>query len=104
MDDGSRWRRRSRRTSSIYWHGSAAGRDGTIRYTEVDGDKPMEKVLSRIAPYCYALMRIVVGVLFSFHGAQKLFGLFGGRQVPLISQMGLAGVIEFVAGLMIAAG
>ena len=26
----------------------------------------------------YALMRIVFGLLFAFHGAQKLFGLFGG--------------------------
>src|SRR4051794_14561266 len=64
----------------------------------------MERVLGRIAPYCYALMRIVMGLLFACHGAQKLFGLFGARAFPLTSQMGLAGIIELVCGLMIAAG
>ncbi len=47
---------------------------------------------------------MVTGVLFAAHGAQKLLGMFGGQQVPLTSQFGLAGVIELVGGLMIAAG
>jgi putative oxidoreductase len=64
----------------------------------------MERLLGRFSPQSYALMRIVVGVLFAFHGAQKLFGLFGGHQMPLVSQLGLAGVIEFVGGLLIAIG
>ena len=64
----------------------------------------MERVLGRFAPQFYALLRIVAGLLFACHGAQKLFGAFGGQQVPLAGQMGLAGVIEFVGGLMIAAG
>lgn len=38
------------------------------------------------------------------HGAQKLFGVLGGTQVELFSQMGLAGVIEFVGGILIAVG
>ena len=64
----------------------------------------MEKVLSPYRPYLYALLRIVAGLLFAQHGAQKLFGVLGGRAAELMSQMGLAGVIEFVGGLMIALG
>ena len=64
----------------------------------------MQRVLGRFEPYFYAALRIVAGVLFALHGAQKLFGVLGGKQMPLMSQMGLAGVIEFVGGLMIAAG
>lgn len=64
----------------------------------------MERVLGRFSPQFYALMRIVVGLLFACHGAQKLFGIFGGRHMPLMSQFGLAGVIEFGGGLLIAIG
>jgi putative oxidoreductase len=64
----------------------------------------MERILGRFAPQCYALMRIVVGLLFACHGAQKLFGVLGGQQVPYASQFGLAGVIELVGGVMIAVG
>jgi putative oxidoreductase len=64
----------------------------------------MERVLGRFGPQLYALMRIVVGLLFACHGAQKLFGVLGGHQVVLASKFGLAGVIEFVGGLMITVG
>ena len=64
----------------------------------------MERVLGRFAPQLYALMRIMVGLLFACHGAQKLFGVLGGQQVVLASQFGAAGVIEFVGGLLIAIG
>jgi putative oxidoreductase len=49
-------------------------------------------------------MRIVAGLAFAEHGAQKLFAVFGGTAQPLLSQFGLAGVIEFFGGLMIAVG
>jgi len=53
----------------------------------------------------YAFLRIVAGALFSLHGFQKLFGLFGmDAPVPVLSQFGLAGVIEAVGGLSIALG
>jgi putative oxidoreductase len=64
----------------------------------------LERILGRFAPHIYALLRIVSGVLFAGHGAQKLLGLFGGQQVEIMSQRGLAGVIELVGGLLIAAG
>ncbi|HEY8550268.1 MAG TPA: DoxX family protein [Vicinamibacterales bacterium] len=60
--------------------------------------------LSRFAEYTYALMRIAAGFLFLFHGAQKLFGTFGGTQQPLASLMGLAGIIEFFGGILIMIG
>lgn len=61
-------------------------------------------ISERYASHLYALMRIVFGLLFVFHGLQKMFGLFGGRTADLVSLRGLAGVIEIVAGTMIMAG
>ena len=64
----------------------------------------MERWLGTYAPYLYALMRIVLGVLFACHGAQKLFGILGGTTVALVSLRGLAGLIELVGGVLIAIG
>ena len=64
----------------------------------------MQRILGRVSPQIYAALRIVAGVLYACHGAQKLFGMFGGHQVNLMSQMGVAGTIELVGGLMIALG
>jgi putative oxidoreductase len=64
----------------------------------------MERILGRFAPHIYALLRIVAGLLFACHGAQKLLGVLGGTQVPMLSQYWVAGVIELVGGLMIAVG
>jgi putative oxidoreductase len=47
---------------------------------------------------------VVAGLLFAQHGLQKVFGLLGGQRVPLPSQLGVAGMIELVGGLMIALG
>jgi putative oxidoreductase len=64
----------------------------------------MDRLLGTYAPYLYALMRIVFGVLFACHGAQKLFGILGGTPVVLVSLRGLAGLIELVGGLLVAVG
>jgi putative oxidoreductase len=67
----------------------------------------MKKGLSPFAPYAYAIMRIIVGLLFACHGAQKVFGWFGGvggQPVPLASLFGVAGMIELVLGFLIAIG
>ena len=50
------------------------------------------------------ILRIVAGLLFMQHGAQKLFGMLGGTQVELMSLVGLAGVLEFFGGLLVAVG
>jgi uncharacterized membrane protein YphA (DoxX/SURF4 family) len=40
----------------------------------------MEKALAPFAPYAYAIMRIILGLLFVCHGGQKLFaGSAGSR-------------------------
>lgn len=65
----------------------------------------MESFLGKYAPYLYAVLRIVAGLMFAMHGSQKLLGIPGGKDpVSLFSLTGLAGVIELVAGLMIAFG
>jgi putative oxidoreductase len=64
----------------------------------------MEKVLAGFAPYAFALMRIVVGLLFVCHGGQKVFGWFGGQSAPLTSLFGVAGIIELVLGGLITIG
>jgi len=63
------------------------------------------------------IVRIVIGVLFVGHGAQKLFGMFGGHGPrgtggwmesvgikPGIAMAVIAGLMEFVGGAMFAAG
>src|SRR5579862_7425139 len=53
------------------------------------------------------ILRIGAGLLFMQHGAQKLFGMFGGlggHKAALVSQMGAAGVLEFLGGALIVAG
>jgi putative oxidoreductase len=65
----------------------------------------MERFLGKYAPYLYALLRIVAGLMFFMHGTQKLFGWPGDRPpVPVASMMGAAGIIELVCGLMIMLG
>ena len=50
-------------------------------------------------------LRIVAGFLFTLHGVQKLFGGLGGNQVEvLMSQRGIAGILEFFGGLLIMVG
>src|SRR2546430_15089144 len=61
-----------------------------------------------LTPYSeriYALMRIVVGFLFTCHGAQKVFGLFGGTppEAPAFV-IWVAGSIELIGGLLVALG
>jgi putative oxidoreductase len=64
----------------------------------------VDKVLGSFAPYAYAILRIVAGLLFVCHGGQKIFGWFGGQPVPLGSLFGAAGMIEIIFGLLITIG
>jgi putative oxidoreductase len=65
----------------------------------------MERFLGKYSPYLYALLRIMSGLMFAMHGTQKLFGIPGNKPpMPRASLFGVAGIIELVAGLMIALG
>ena len=57
----------------------------------------------------HSLLRILTGLLFMQHGAQKLFGMFGGVDghggtVQLATLAGLAGVLELFGGFLVVIG
>src|SRR5687767_15497625 len=63
--------------------------------------------LVRFSPHALAALRIMAGLLFLAHGTVKLFGwpeVEGMGRVPLASVAGVGGIIEFVAGALIALG
>ena len=65
--------------------------------------------MSRFEEVTLALLRVMAGLMFMQHGAQKLFGWLKPPDAPagtaeLFSMMGLAGVLEFFGGLLIALG
>ncbi len=68
-------------------------------------------------PYGPAVLRLAIGAVFVAHGAQKLFGIWGGGGLAgtaaFFGQLGLTpayplalliGLIEFAGGLMLIAG
>lgn len=61
------------------------------------------KALERFEPQAYAVLRIVAGALFAFHGVQKVFGWLG-HAMPVGSQLWIGGMIELVGGALIAIG
>jgi putative oxidoreductase len=62
------------------------------------------KQLAKYADHAYALMRIVAGFLFSFHGAQKILGVLAEFQPAVGSQLWIGGLIELVGGIAIMLG
>jgi len=85
------------------------------------GARPIIPALARLhetlAPFAWPLVRATIGLTLVPHGAQKLFGWFGGGGIAGTAQgfegMGfqpgvfwavVAGLVEFVGGLMLAAG
>jgi putative oxidoreductase len=76
-----------------------------------------ERVMSRYEPYAPLALRIVLGLIFLAHGAQKLFGAFGGYGISgtaqFFEQIGISpgtfwaavvGLVEFVGGLAVLVG
>src|SRR5258706_11695147 len=61
-------------------------------------------MLQRYSTLAYCLMRIVVGLLFACHGAQKLLGAFGGPSELHDLEGFTAGIIELVGGSLISLG
>lgn len=70
----------------------------------------LNQIQTKLQSAALNLLRIVSGLLFMPHGAQKLFGLFGGfggepgATAPFFSIMGLGGMLEFFGGLAILLG
>ena len=63
------------------------------------------KKLSAFAPQILGITRILVGVMFVCHGAQKLLGAFGGvpAGTPALV-VWIAGLVELLGGGLIAVG
>lgn len=71
--------------------------------------RPSALDTAALAPAAQATLRVGAGLLFMQHGAQKLFGLLGGvdgdgATVELLSQFGVAGVLELVGGALVVVG
>lgn len=64
----------------------------------------MDHWLARYSERIYAVMRVVIGLLFACHGAQKLFGVLGGQSQLTNPTLVAAGIIELVGGGLVALG
>jgi len=77
----------------------------------------LDKIFGRAAAWGPFFLRVAVGVVFVIHGAQKLFGAFGGPGLKgfsgMIGGMGLrpamawataVALIEFVGGIFLVLG
>jgi putative oxidoreductase len=61
--------------------------------------------MARLAAFLLSALRIVAAFSFVTHGTIKLFGQPGGRApVAWMSQLGLAGGLEMVGGLLLLVG
>jgi putative oxidoreductase len=62
------------------------------------------KWLEKYADHAYALMRIIAGFMFAFHGSQKILGILSNFQPAVGSQLWFGGIIELIGGLAIMLG
>ena len=62
--------------------------------------------LERHSPMALAGLRVISGLMFMQHGAQKIFSFPAEAMGPfqLMSQMGIGGVLELVGGALIVLG
>ena len=66
----------------------------------------MKTWLEQYSDDAYALLRIVAGLMFLFHGVQKIFGVVTEPEhIPQFgSQIWIGGIIELVGGLFVMLG
>ena len=64
------------------------------------------KQLAKYQDQAYALLRILAGFMFAFHGAQIILRVFaeGFPPAPIGSQTWFGGLIELVGGLLVMVG
>jgi putative oxidoreductase len=62
------------------------------------------RLLQSKADVFYALLRIVTGLMFSFHGFQKVLGVLSNFRPPVGSQIWFGGLLELICGLAVAVG
>jgi putative oxidoreductase len=75
------------------------------RVLDEDADV-LTRALAPRAEYAFLLLRVLAGLMFAFHGVQKLFDVLmpPGIEIAVGSQVWIGGVIELVCGVAIAAG
>src|SRR5688572_17477103 len=67
--------------------------------------RPMlPRLLAPLTDFSYVLLRVVLGVMFAGHGAQKLFLPSAYPHQEFGTQLWFGGVIELVCGLCVATG
>jgi len=64
-----------------------------------------ESALNKGTPYLLSIVRVVIGFLVLWHGMLKTFGYpTANAHVPLMSMLGIAGLIELAGGALIILG
>jgi len=65
----------------------------------------MKNRLERFESVFYVIARLLIGFMFFAHGAQKIFGWFGGQGgAKVFSLMGVAGWVEITTNILIVVG
>lgn len=64
----------------------------------------LSRLLAPRAEAAYAALRIISGLMFTFHGVQKIFGVLTDHHPAVGSQIWIGGLIELLCGLAITAG
>jgi putative oxidoreductase len=67
-------------------------------------DAVLTRFLEPWTESAYLLVRVVAGLMFAFHGMQKLFGVLIESQPPVGSQVWFGALLELAAGVAIVAG
>jgi putative oxidoreductase len=62
------------------------------------------KWLEKYTDHIYALLRIMTGFMFSFHGAQKILGVLSNFRPAIGSELWFGGLIELLGGLAVMLG
>ena len=61
-------------------------------------------MLAKSYPFTLALLRIFAAFIFWQHGAQKVFGMFGGDAAATFTLVWVAGLAEFFGSILLAVG